>query len=170
MTLPTFTSIRRPRRAQNASVPAASRSHSPIPKPHEVLSESRVKAATRTRLIFALLTSFFFLIALVFLILVEVGNTHPSQPVLGSIYFLKLDLSHITPVSVPNAVLINSIARTLGLHDFYQVGLWNFCEGYYGQGITACSKPRTLYWFNPVQIILDELLAGATSMEPNSSS
>ncbi|SLM40952.1 Actin cortical patch SUR7/pH-response regulator PalI [Lasallia pustulata] len=158
MTLPTFTSIRRPRRAQNASVPAQDDS--------VALSESRVKAATRTRLIFALLTSFFFLIALAFLILVEVGNTHPSHPVLGSIYFLKLDLSHITPVSVPNAVLINSIARTLGLHDFYQVGLWNFCEGYYGQGITDCSKPRTLYWFNPVQIILDELLAGATIALP----
>lgn len=26
--------------------------------------------------------------------------------------------------------LSNSIARTLGLHDFYQVGLWNYCEGY----------------------------------------
>jgi hypothetical protein len=33
-------------------------------------------------------------------------------------------------MNVPNAVLINSIARTIGLHDFYQVGLWNFCEGY----------------------------------------
>ncbi len=45
-------------------------------------------------------------------------------------YFYKLDLSDIIPESVPNAVLINSIARSLGLHDFYQVGLWNFCEGY----------------------------------------
>jgi len=25
---------------------------------------------------------------------------------------------------------LNSIARSLGLHDFYQVGLWNYCEGY----------------------------------------
>lgn len=46
------------------------------------------------------------------------------------LYFFKLDLTDILPLSVPNATLINSIARTLGLHDFYQVGLWNFCEGY----------------------------------------
>ena len=31
---------------------------------------------------------------------------------------------------MPNASLINSIAQSIGLHDFYQVGLWNFCEGY----------------------------------------
>ena len=46
------------------------------------------------------------------------------------IYFFKLDLADIIPQSVPNLTLMNSIARTLGLHDFYQVGLWNFCEGY----------------------------------------
>ncbi len=67
---------------------------------------------------------------------------------------------------MPNAVLINSIARTLGLHDFYQVGLWNYCEGYEGsgQGITGCSAAVLGYWFNPVEILLEELLAGATSM------
>jgi hypothetical protein len=68
------------------------------------------------------------------------------------------------------------------LHDFYQVGLWNFCEGYDDEqvpvhshrlreltlhrGVTHCSKPQNLYWFNPVQIILSELLAGATVALP----
>ena len=33
----------------------------------------------------------------------------------------------------------------------------------YGSGITECSKPKVLYWFDPVKIILSELLAGATS-------
>ena len=126
-------------------------------------SPSTVKAATRTRLTFALLTSLLFLIALAFLILVEVGNTDAPRAVVGNIYFLKLDLSNIIPQSVPQAPLINSIARTLGLHDFYQVGLWNYCEGY-GNDVTDCSKPQTLYWFNPVAIILNQLLAGATSM------
>lgn len=73
------------------------------------------------------------------------------------------DISDIIPVSVPNAVLINSIAQSLGLHDFYTVGLWNYCEGYNGQGTTSCSDPQTLYWFNPVEIIQSQLLAGATS-------
>jgi hypothetical protein len=96
------------------------------------------------------------------LLLVVIGNVF-DKPVLREIYFLKIDLSNIVPLSVPNAVLINSIARTIGLHDFYQVGLWGFCEGYMDSGITRCSKPETLYWFNPVKIILSELLAGASS-------
>jgi hypothetical protein len=61
---------------------------------------------------------------------------------------------------------VSSLARSLGLHDFYQVGLWNFCEGYNGEGITYCSTPVSLYWFNPVEILLSELLAGATIALP----
>lgn len=109
------------------------------------------------------LRSLLYLIAWVFLVLVIIGNV-ADKPVLRSTYFLYLDLSNIIPLSVPNAVLINSIARSIGLHDFYQVGLWGFCEGYDDEGITACSKPKTLYAFNPVEIILNELLAGASSM------
>ena len=33
-------------------------------------------------------------------------------------------------------------------------------------GITYCSKPETLYWFNPVEILMNELLAGATIALP----
>lgn len=115
-----------------------------------------------------------------------IGNTHP-RAVLDSIYFFKLDLADIIPTSVPNASLINSIAQSIGLHDFYQVGLWNFCEGYINEyarppfsppflythtnharhrGITYCSKPQTLYWFNPVEILTSELLSGATIALP----
>ncbi|KGO38624.1 Actin cortical patch SUR7/pH-response regulator PalI [Penicillium expansum] len=112
-----------------------------------------------------ILRSLLYLIAWIFLLLVVIGNTS-NKPVLRSTYFLYLDLSNIIPVSVPNAVLINSIAQTIGLHDFYQVGLWNFCEGYNGEGITHCSKPETLYAFNPVAIILNELLSGATIALP----
>jgi hypothetical protein len=111
------------------------------------------------------LTALLHLTSLVFIILVIIGNIR-DRFVLRSTYFLKIDLSHIVPRSVPNAVLINSIARTIGLHDFYQVGLWNFCEGYAGQGITGCSKPVKLYWFNPIEILLNELLAGATIVLP----
>ncbi|KAJ5151897.1 hypothetical protein N7492_010192 [Penicillium capsulatum] len=105
--------------------------------------------------------SFLYLIAWIFLVLVVIGQV-ANKPVLRDTYFLYLDLSNVIPVSVPNAVLINSIARTIGLHDFYKVGLWNFCEGYNGEGITYCSKPVALYAFNPVKIIVNELLAGAS--------
>lgn len=109
-----------------------------------------------------LLRSFLHLLAWIFLLLVVIGNTS-NRPVLRDTYFLKIDLSNIIPISVPNARLINSIARTIGLHDFYQVGLWNFCEGYLDMGVTYCSDPRTLYYFDPVKILLSELLAGASS-------
>lgn len=125
-------------------------------------SQASLRRATTTRLTWDLIGSFFLLISVIFLILVEIGNTSAGQTALTNIYFIKIDLSNIIPVTVPNSILINSIARTLGLHDFYTVGLWNFCEGYNGQGVTDCSSPQTLYWFNPVEIIQNQLLAGAT--------
>jgi hypothetical protein len=116
---------------------------------------------------------------------VVIGNTS-DKPVLRNVFFFRLDLSNIIPSSVQNASLINSIAQSIGLHDFYQVGLWNFCEGYDyesvppllspsslqssltdpGSGITACSTPQKLFWFNPVEVIMNELLSGATIAIP----
>lgn len=126
------------------------------------LSKAQLKTATRTRKRFALLSALCLFISVIFLILVQLGNTY-NRAVLRDIYFIKLDLSRIVPDAIPNAPLLNTIARTLGLRDFYQVGLWNYCEGYRGEGVTYCSTPRTLYWFNPVQILMSQLLAGATS-------
>lgn len=134
----------------------------------EVPTKAQVKRATRTRMTWALISSFLLLLTVIFLILVEVGCTS-TDSTRSSIYFININLTNIFPQSVPDATIINSIAQTIGLHDFYRVGLWGFCEGYNGQGVTNCSKPETLYWFNPVQIILSELLSGATSMcLPNS--
>ncbi|KAI9811623.1 MAG: hypothetical protein M1827_005372 [Pycnora praestabilis] len=173
--LPKFKSIRRPTQSTQSQRPLP---YNPDSTPNSpavasdstlatdtVLPEADLKRATRTRKTFSHSTSFLFLTSVVFLILVLIGNTH-VRPVLNNIYFIKLDLSHIVPRSVPNSVLINSIARTLGLHDFYTVGLWNFCEGYNGSGVTSCSSPHRLYWFNPVSIILNELLSGATIVLP----
>ncbi|PYH98328.1 hypothetical protein BO71DRAFT_345375 [Aspergillus ellipticus CBS 707.79] len=112
-----------------------------------------------------LIRSFCYLVAWIFLLLVCLGNLS-NKPVLRDTYFLQINLANIIPLSVPNAVLIDTIARSIGLHDFYQVGLWNFCEGYLEQGITHCSTPKPLYWFNPVEIILSELLSGATIALP----
>ncbi len=129
---------------------------------YESLYKSQIKRATRTRKIFAILTSVFLFVAVIFVIMVEIGNTS-NRSILRNIWFIKLNVTNVVPASFAQAGLVNSIARTLGLHDFYQVGLWNFCEGYNSQGVTGCSPTQTLYWFNPVQIIVNELLAGATS-------
>ncbi|KAF2642276.1 integral membrane protein [Massarina eburnea CBS 473.64] len=125
------------------------------------LSQAQIKRATRTRKIFALATSFFLFITVIFLILVEISGTYDIH-LIRDWYFIKVDVSNIIPASVPNFALINTIAQTLGLHDFYQVALWGFCEGYVNEGVTYCSPPQTLYWFNPVEILSNELLAGAS--------
>lgn len=125
-------------------------------------TKAQIKRATRTRFCWALLSALLLLISVVFIILVEVGLTSADSSIRTKIWFIKIDVSDILPVSVPNSGLINSIAQSLGLHDFYTVGLWGYCEGYNGQGTTDCSSPQTLYWFNPVEIIQGELLAGAT--------
>jgi len=130
--------------------------------PHSELSKHEVKRATRTRKTFALLTSFFLFVSVIFLILVQIAGVR-NRSIIKNWYFIKFDFSNVVPSSVPNFALINTIAQTLGLHDFYQVGLWGFCEGYLGEGVTFCSEPKTLYWFNPVEILRNELLAGASS-------
>lgn len=106
-----------------------------------------------------------YILSLVFLILVMIGNINDNV-VIRSTYFLRIDLANVIPNSIPNAVFINSIAQSIGLHDFYQVGLWNYCEGYVYDGITDCSATETFYWFNPVEIIVSQLLAGASIALP----
>ncbi|KAK3945888.1 SUR7/PalI family-domain-containing protein [Diplogelasinospora grovesii] len=142
-----------------------STSDTATPPSNSGIIKTGIKRATRLRRIFTYSASFSYLCSFVFLILVLIGNTR-DKPVLNDIYFYKLVLTDIIPMSIPNASLINSIAQSIGLHDFYQVGLWNFCEGYQNVGITSCSTPQTLYWFNPVEVLMSELLAGATIALP----
>jgi len=124
-----------------------------------------VKEATKTRKIWIIISCLFFFISVIFLILTIIGNIN-NKPVIRDTYFYSLDLTNIIPSSADNIMLVNSLARSLGLHDFYQVGLWNFCEGYNDEGITYCSSPKSLYWFNPVEVLLNELLSGATIALP----
>lgn len=143
---------------------AASSNATPTALPE--LSKAQIKRATRTRKTWALLTSFFLFVTVVFLILVEIGGVK-NRSVIRDWYFIRIDVSNIIPASVPNFALINTIAQTLGLHDFYQVGLWGFCEGYVNEGVTYCSPPKTLYWFDPVAILSSELIAGASINLPS---
>lgn len=85
--------------------------------------------APKTRRNTAIAASIFYFVSIPFLILVIIGNTYKND-ILDDIFFFKLDVSQVIPISVENSNLLNSVARSLGLHDFYQVGIWNFCEGY----------------------------------------
>ncbi|KAM0483648.1 hypothetical protein ACHAPX_002141 [Trichoderma viride] len=118
------------------------------------------------RTLAATLAGISYFITIPFLILVLIGNTH-INPVLDDIFFFKLDVSHIIPISVENSNLLNSVARSLGLHDFYQVGVWSYCEGYNDEGVTFCSPPKSFFWFNPVEVLVGELLAGAKIALPS---
>lgn len=123
-------------------------------------------AAPNTRRNTAVAASIFYFITIPFLILVIIGNTYNNN-ILTDIYFFSLDVSQVIPISVENSNLLNSVARSLGLHDFYQVGIWNFCEGYNDEGVTHCSHPEQFYWFNPVEVLVSELLAGAQIALPS---
>ncbi|CZS98397.1 hypothetical protein WAI453_005836 [Rhynchosporium graminicola] len=124
-----------------------------------------IKKATLTRKTWIMISCFCFFVSVIFLILTIIGNIN-DKPVIRNTYFYSLDLTNIIPSSANDIQLINSLARSLGLHDFYQVGLWNFCEGYKDEGITYCSKPKPRFWFNPVEVLLNELLSGATIALP----
>ncbi|GFP56222.1 hypothetical protein ACSS6W_006456 [Trichoderma asperelloides] len=118
------------------------------------------------RTVTATIAGISYFITIPFLILVLIGNTH-INPILDDIFFFKLDVSHIIPISVENSNLLNSVARSLGLHDFYQVGVWSYCEGYNDEGVTFCSRPKSFFWFNPVEVLVGELLAGAKIALPS---
>ncbi|KAI5801468.1 SUR7/PalI family-domain-containing protein [Peziza echinospora] len=132
----------------------------PLPKAHILLNPST--SVRRHTILFATICV---LISIIFTILVLVGNTY-NIPVINNIYFLRLDLSHLIPDSVPDNGRINSIAQSLGLSDFYQVGIWGYCEGLNDEGVTYCTKPKHWYWFDPVEIIEGQLFQGATIVLP----
>lgn len=97
------------------------------------------------RTVAATLAGICYFITIPFLILVLIGNTHINS-VLDDIFFFKLDVSHIIPISVENSNLLNSVARSLGLHDFYQVGVWSYCEGYNDEYATPLSAFIIMPW------------------------
>ncbi|MCJ1379063.1 hypothetical protein MMC17_002163 [Xylographa soralifera] len=172
MSGPIYNAVRRSQGSQASTVVGSQTS--PIassfsdPKAATYLTKADLRAGTKHRKRFAIVTSVFFFIALVMLILVQIGNLSNNH-VLGDLFFFKIDTTNIILADPgTNSKLQQSIAESSGLHDFYQVGMWNFCEGYNDVGITACSRPALMYWFNPVQIILDELLNGKQGPSPTS--
>lgn len=97
-------------------------------------------AAPKARRNTTIFAGLLYLVSLPFLLLVLLGNTH-NTAVLRDLYFFRLNVAQIIPIAVSNANLLNSVARSLGLHDFYQFGLWNFCEGYLDTCVTASYPP-----------------------------
>ncbi|KAF1990319.1 hypothetical protein K402DRAFT_439749 [Aulographum hederae CBS 113979] len=90
----------------------------------------------------------------------------------SSIYFFKADLSNFTanPANIdtsnipdiPGTTVDNNLLAALtrvadagNLKDFYQVGLWNYCDGEIQNGnanVDFCSDRKANFWFNPVEV------------------
>lgn len=160
---------------------------------------ARAKILPTPTLILLILTLIFTLAALALTVLVHLASTSANFP----LYFLRLDLRTIFPSEIQNSQLITSIAQSIGLRDFYQIGLWSFCSGYFHPDIIPgintssalletekievqqgfdpigtvftskgdprigyCSEPKVGWWFDPVEIISGDVLAGATIVLP----
>jgi len=177
MPLPTFKSVRLPRRRVGHNEKSRE-DNEPVgclsPRDSDITNSTTtavyrpsvdLKRATRNRRNAIIASMILYFIAIIFLILVVIGNIN-QDAVIRDTWFIQINVSNIFSISGSQTLLLNSIARSVGLHDFYQIGLWNFCEGYNDVGLTDCSKPQSLYWCNPVKIILSELLAGATVQLP----
>jgi len=108
--------------------------------------------------------SFCYAISVIFLLLVVIGNT-ANKAGIRNIYFFQLELSNIIPLDAPNAVLLNSVARSLGLHDFYQVGLWNFCEGYNDEYVLLPGPTSPASKYGEANLLLTK--PGVSSTVPN---
>lgn len=118
-----------------------------------------VKPENRKRVILGAIVPACLFLTLIWLIMVEIGNTH-DKDALRDIWFLKLDVSALYP-SAENLGLTGSLGQdideTLGMYDFYTVGLWNYCGGMKKKGIVSCAPTHTLYWFDPIEVFAGQL-------------
>jgi len=117
------------------------------------------------------------LAGLICIVLVMIGqmsmkDNNPPTTALGrDLYFFKADTSEFKkdPKNVldhlPENIeldnnLLNSLqgaASSKDLKDFYQVGLWSYCEGDKdektgAETITWCSKSKSNFWFDPFAV------------------
>lgn len=82
-------------------------------------------------------------------LLVLLGSTSNAS-FLRSLYFLRFyDVSRE-----------KGVAGTPGSSSFFQVGLWNYCEGF-GDRMLRCEEPQEFWWFNPMEEIVEKLFSGA---------
>ncbi|MCJ1286711.1 hypothetical protein MMC26_006057 [Xylographa opegraphella] len=73
--------------------------------------------------------------------------------------------------------LINDVAKSLNIHDFYSAHLLDYCEGYYtpspisnatsqpSKNVTSCSNHTAFFTFNPTTILQTELKPGMNLTE-----
>lgn len=127
------------------------------------------------RTFFVGLPMFCALVATIFGILTLIGGM--DKPGLRDVYFVRINTTDFYPESAsPFAALVNSVADELGLQNYYQSSLWNYCSGDLANGSTTkfaapsfCSDTAADYWFDPVTIIQNDLPSIFTFSLPQST-
>lgn len=108
---------------------------------------------------FVVLIPLFFSIAAVVLgALACAGSTKDASPV-DQIYMLRLNVTNIDISSVLGSS-VSVQATDLGLSDIYSIGMWGYCKGSNDDGdynVTYCSSPTSMYLFDPVKILSEDL-------------
>ncbi|KAK9459657.1 actin cortical patch SUR7/pH-response regulator pali [Lipomyces oligophaga] len=101
-----------------------------------------------------------------------------KDSIAGKLYLLKLDISDLS-VTIDGTTVNKSDISTLP--DYYQVGLWTYCQGTredlgsasetdstYSYTLTNCSKSHGLFYFNPLTVLEDAIGMGSIEDYPSS--
>ncbi|KAF2747483.1 integral membrane protein-like protein [Sporormia fimetaria CBS 119925] len=102
-------------------------------------------------------------------IFVFLGQMNRDVSLLNDLYFLKADTKEFNrdPLAnipdVPGTDADNRLIQALkdaaqanDMKDFYQIGLWNYCEGTRDDSgneiVTYCSPRKASFWFDPIEV------------------
>lgn len=122
--------------------------------------------------------------SLVCIILINLGGISKSSSTLNKLYFFEADLTNFTASSGSSSELslvLEAAYDSGDIADIYQIHLWNYCKGNESSTnssdikITSCSKRKTDFWFNPLEVwnissIANETASSVTSSSSSSSS
>lgn len=112
--------------------------------------------------------------SLVCIIIVGLGCTNSSSSTLNDLYFFRANIQNMTTnsssknkvsqalsdagVTVSDGDItaaLEQVQKQFDIKDFYNVGLWGYCEGNINDNkfnISDCSKPKAEFWFNPIEV------------------
>ncbi|KAJ5775181.1 uncharacterized protein N7511_000192 [Penicillium nucicola] len=115
------------------------------------------------------------LASLVCIIIVGLGCIKPTSGALSEVYFLRVNLQNVSngtqSISKIENILhdrnitsidsegiseiVSRIQSNSTGKDFYQIGLWGYCDGEISSGnyeLTNCSQPKSVFYFDPLSV------------------
>ncbi|KAJ5602019.1 hypothetical protein N7510_011553 [Penicillium lagena] len=115
--------------------------------------------------------------SLICLIFVGIGCTASNSSTKTNLYFFRINTENITTSSkttqeiqtiledthLENEIsvqqvqnFVDAVKKDVNLKDFYDIGLWGYCDGSIKNGdefdSTFCSKPKAEFYFNPLDV------------------